>query len=95
MTCLQPHTEAQTSQRTLGSPTLEKLQSLRNMSQYIPWLTIHYHTKTKAVISLVQVLKKCGHMQHIQTLIETYAAVIPGLSVSQEYKVQKLFILKK
>lgn len=67
------------------------------MSQYILWLTIHYHTKTKAVIYLAQVVKKCAQMQHIQTLIEIYVAVIPELSVrsGKVWKVQKVFILKK
>lgn len=53
-------------------------------SQYIPWLTVHYHTMTKAVISLLQVAKKCAQMQYIQTCIEIFVAVIPELSVRPE-----------
>lgn len=74
--------ETQTSERKLGSPKPEKSESLRNISQYILWLTVHYHTKKpKAVIFLAQVVKKRAQMQHIQTLIEIYDAVIPELSV--------------
>lgn len=68
-------------------------------SQYIPcnipWLTVHYHIMTKAVISLLQVAKKCAQMQYIQTFLEICVAVTQRYQSGQKYKVQKLFILKK
>lgn len=53
-------------------------------SQYIPWLTVHYHTVNKAVISLLQVAKKWAQMQYVQTFKEIYVAFIPELSVRSE-----------
>lgn len=55
---------------------------------------VHYHTVTKAVISSLQVAKKCAQMQYIQTFIKIYVAVIPESSVRSETNSRSFLYLK-